>query len=321
MIDRFVIPVYNLNLEIEYKINSVIDNMEYNISLKTYTPSKINPDYINEEDLKETFKYGSENSIKSYYEVFQDEKVFIHNYTKTVLIIDITSKIETIKYYNLFKAIVNALNLTIENGIAYYEYFTFSQGYSYTKLNGTNSLPSYPQIFSPMNKEIFLENSFSLNSLDIIIQQIYNLDLKENQYSRIITLSLDYLQLSRRTEKIEQSFLILMITIEAMFKESENEKLYEKMIYLARLLSNNEIECNKILYKFKQVDKKQNKNEYFIGIRNTIAHGKESLEREEMKENVIDLYAYVRRCILAIIEIDAKSPLEDYYNDLFKQLQ
>jgi hypothetical protein len=321
MIDRFVVPVYNLSLDKEYECNGFTDDMEYNISLKTYSPSKRRSEYINEEDLKEAFKYGSKNSVKNYYEAFQDDNAFIHNYTKTLLIIDITSNIKSVKYYNLFEAIINALNLTIENGISYYKYFTFSQGYNYNKLHGLNSLHSYPAIFSPMNRKIFLDKFFSLNSLDIIIQEIYNLDLNKNQYSRIITLSLDYLKLSRRTEKIEQAFLILMIVIESMFKESESVALHKYIKYLAILLSKNDTEYNKILYKFKQSNNKQNKNEYFIGIRNAIAHGKESLESEEMKKNVIDLYSYTRRCILSIIEINSKKPLENYYNDLFKKIK
>ncbi len=321
MIDRFVVPIYNLRIDNEYNCSGIIDEMKYNILLKTYNASKINPDYINEEDLKELFKYGGKNSTKNYYDTFQDDKVFIHNYTKTFLLVDIVSEDKSVKYLYLFKAVIDTLNLTIEKGISYYEYFPFSKGYSYVKLNGISSLRSYPEIFSPMNEEILLNEFIPKNSLEIIIRQIYDLESKENQYSKIMILSIDYLNFSRRIEKIEQAFLILMITIEAMFKESENEKLYKKMSSLAKLISNSEVEYEEIIYKFKQKNQEQNQNEYFIGIRNSIAHGKEFLERDEMKAKVLELYKYIRRCIIEILDINDKFTLENYYEDLFKNIE
>uniref|UniRef100_UPI004048B18F hypothetical protein n=1 Tax=Aliarcobacter sp. TaxID=2321116 RepID=UPI004048B18F len=320
MIDRFVVPIYNLRIDNEYNCSGIIDEMKYNILLKTYNASK-NKDYINKEDLKELFKYGGKNSTKNYYDTFQDDKAFIHNYTKTFLLIDIVSEDKSVKYLYLFKAVIDALNLTIEKGISYYEYFRFSQGYSYIKLNGISSLPSYPEIFSPMNEEILLDEFAPKNSLEIIIKQIYDLESKENQYSKIMILSIDYLNFSRRIEKIEQAFLILMITIESMFKESENEQLYKKMSSLAKLISNSEVEYEEIIYKFKQKNQEQNKNEYFIGIRNSIAHGKEFLQGGEMKAKVLELYKYIRRCIIEILDMNDKFTLENYYEDLFKNIE
>ncbi|PUE65227.1 hypothetical protein [Arcobacter lacus] len=321
MIDRFVVPIYNLRIDNEYNCSGIIDEMKYNILLKTYNASKTNPDYINEEDLKELFKFGGKNSTKNYYDTFQDDKAFIHNYTKTFLLIDIVSENESKKYLYLFQAVINALNLTIEKGISYYEYFPFSQGHSYVKLNGISSLHSYPEIFSPMNEKMLLDEFVPKNSLEITIKQIYDLESKENQYSKIMILSMDYLKFSKRIEKIEQAFLILMITVEAMFKENKIAKSHERVKYLAKLLSNDEIEFNKILYKFKQKNKEQDEKEYFIGIRNSIVHGKEFLERDEMKTKVLELYKYIRRCIIEILDINDRFNLENYYEDLFKNIE
>lgn len=40
-----------------------------------------------------------------------------------------------------------------------------------------------------------------------------------------------------------------------------------------------------------------------------------------MKTKVLELYEYVRRCIIEILDINNKFTLENYYEDLFKNIE
>jgi ribosomal protein L35 len=335
MIDRYVIPIYNIENTENFELENSIDNITYKISLKTY--SRHNSDYalISEEELKEVFKYGNLDSIQNFYKIMESDDHVLHGFTKTLLVIDFMRKDDYQSYDELLYSILNSFHLSISKGISYYKYFSFKSyasnrfiihgGTGFLNFGQTfliHTLHSKPYNFSPMLREKHFLKKGDFSRIDKLILNLYVLyTMKENQYSRIMKLSIDYYKLSSTFEKIEQAFLILMITIEAMFKESENEKLYKKMSSLAKLISNSEVEYEEIIYKFKQKNQEQNQNEYFIGIRNSIAHGKEFLERDEMKAKVLELYEYIRRCIIEILDINDKFNLINYYEDLFKNIE
>ncbi|MGB5791795.1 hypothetical protein, partial [Poseidonibacter sp.] len=139
--------------------------------------------------------------------------------------------------------------------------------------------------------------------------------MKENQYSKIIKLSLDYHKLSRTFEKVEQAFLTLMICIESMFKKSDN--LWKDTPNIAKLLSETKSDYENILYKFKKNKSNPDFNKYYIEVRNSIAHGDDLLPTDEIKIKVLELHEYIRKCIIKILDINDEFELVNYYEDLF----
>ena len=104
-----------------------------------------------------------------------------------------------------------------------------------------------------------------------------------------------------------------------MFKSSS--KLYKDIDKLAKLLSSDLIQHDKILYKFKQNENQKEYKKYFIEVRNSIVHGDEYLSETELIEKLLELYEYVRQSILKILEINEGRPLNDYYSDLFGEIE
>lgn len=339
---RYIIPIYNIDRVEEFNYENKFSNINFKLNLKSYEKSNL-------KEFKNIVDTNDEKMLSNFFNIIRDNgKNNYLNFT-TLLTLDFETKnideeIGTIEYFEkstnvfnysvIFKSILESFHLILPYGFEYYKYIQQSDN-SYPFITGhsgtSSSFGAYqihtsyikPYFFSPLVELVVMKlKKEDFVRFEKVLINIYNLNTKEStEYSRIIKQSIDYHILAKTFLNNEQTFVVLMITIESIFKESENEKLYKRMSFLSKLISNNEVEYEEIIYKFKQKNKEQKQNEYFIGIRNSIAHGKEFLERDEMKAKVLELYEYVRRCIIEILDINDKFNLVNYYEDLFKNIE
>ncbi|WP_428026492.1 hypothetical protein [Arcobacter sp.] len=264
--------------------------------------------------------------------------IFRTSSSKTLLIIDfITSDIEgnksSIEYFEnsskvfnysiLKRSILETLHLVLPYGLGYYKYVSKSFN-SNVALKAFGGITKFfgdlevhtshikPYTFSPLVdvKLMRLKNE-DYSEFENIFNRIYDLNIqKDNQYSRILKQSIDYHILAKTFLNNEQTFAILMIAIEAMFKQYQNESLQKYIKEIGKLLSNN----------IKDRGRMEKSFHNFIPLRNDIVHGDE-YSLEELSKNLLELYKYVRQCILEILEINEKISLNNYYIDLFDEIE
>jgi len=332
LIDRYVIPIYNINNTEKLCYKRKFNSIEVELSLKTYRKHPTDNALIYDEDLNEVFKYAGNNAIKDFNQIMLDDNPVVHQFTKTLMVVDIIGIEDIQDYDEILSTILDSIHLSIPRGISYYKYFSFksyrSNSFVQSKVTSSfapeqaftiHSLHSKPYSFSPMLKGEHYLKKEDFKILDKMILNLYELyTMKENQYARIIKLSIEYHKLSITFEKIEQTFLVLMICIEAMFKKSD--KIWKDITYVAKLLSDHKDEYNNILYKFKKNESNKDFKEYYIEIRNAITHGDEMISKEKMQVKILELHEYTRQSIIGITKINMEKPLLNYYYDLFNEL-
>ncbi|MCK5020190.1 MAG: hypothetical protein KAS32_24340 [Candidatus Peribacteraceae bacterium] len=119
-------------------------------------------------------------------------------------------------------------------------------------------------------------------------------------------------------EKIEHSYLILMIMFESMFKRVEERNAENASIRISKFLAQDEAEMISINDEFY----KEKKQDSFCKIRNAIAHGDPSFDIEIIKAKYPILYSYVTKAIITLLHMPDTDfdKSKDYYDELDKYL-
>ncbi|TLP39151.1 HEPN domain-containing protein [Arcobacter arenosus] len=331
---KYIFPIYNILRMKEFHYENEFSNIKFKINLQTYEEGKNHYD--------EWLKVFDTEDKKLVYELFdlvkKQETIYRYSESKTLLVIDFetqyfSNEVDDIKsfeenekkfnYSVILRSILETLNLILPYGLGYYKYIS-KENNLYLSLpfheGNTNFFNGFqvhtphekPYSFSPLvDFRLMRLKKEDFNQFESVLLRVYGLNTEKlNQYSRIIKQSIDYLQLAKTFLNSEQVFVTLMIAIEAMFKKEQDKKLATYIKWIGKLLQK-ENNRGKI---HKAVDD-------FIPLRNNIVHGDEFLDKNEMDKKVLELYEYVRQCILAIMEINSKKELVNYYDDLFKEVE
>ncbi|WP_419767776.1 hypothetical protein [Arcobacter sp.] len=327
--DRYIIPIYNIYYLDEFNHKIEIEDTIIEISLKIYSENDMGF-FISLEEFEKIFESRDTKLFDSFYKAIMLDEKLIQDDCKVFLVVDFFKKAEN-RDLKLLNIILSTFHLLLKDGIVYHRYInrSFYQKSYFNTYSGSSSIENgldihtphqEPYSFSPfVGGNTYIKKS-ELDHFDTTFYILYNLYEKENsQYSRILKQAIDYHILAKTFLNNEQTFAILMIAIEAMFKSSRH--LYKDINKLAKLLASDLAQHDKILYKFKENENQKEFKKYFIAVRNSIVHGDEYLSEMELIEKLLELYEYVRQCILKILKINEERPLIDYYKDLFEEIE
>jgi len=319
--DRFIVPIYNIYYIDDFKTKIEIEETLIDISLKIYSKDNDNF-FIKNKDFKEILEEDNKNSFKTFYQnIMLDEKLIQKEECKVYLVVDFFQPMKN-NDLKLLDIIMTTFHLLLKDGVVYHRYFqkSFYNKNLKSVYSGTatmeNGLTIYvpheePYSFSPFVGGNDCISLTELNTFEKVFKLIYLLEKEQSQYSRILKQSIDYHRLAKTFLNNEQAFVTLMITIEAMFKKNQDENSSKYISRVTRFLSKNKRDNGKLSDSFK----------FFSNIRNDIVHGDKFLEDKELIKKLLELYEYVRLCILKILEINSIKPLENYYEDLFLEIE
>jgi streptomycin 6-kinase len=150
------------------------------------------------------------------------------------------------------------------------------------------------------------------NSCRITFQRLLDKHWNETKtYDKLLKLALEYHRLSFTLERADHAFLILMVVFEALFKKENDKSINNAADRIAKLLATVQTELKPIRKAFLN-----RPSTAFLLIRNGIAHGDPTLDRAIVRNHYIELYGYITKAIIKLINIPDSTIGANYYDDL-----
>lgn len=223
---------------------------------------------------------------------------------KFFLTIDVTYKYteelkisgNTAESVKIRSAVLDALRLVSSKGLLYYRDYNFSSILSSTRGSGAPLIDQY--LFSHLGHEpsILDESNFATcqSVFKTLLHKQHNSDEGPDT---LLELALAYHQIVFKLEKVQHSFLILMIIFESLFKNIGENNIANSSRRIGDELGNTSAEENAIKREFDD-----NADNTFGKLRNDIAHGDSSLDIQIIKDKYPVLYGYITRAIIKYVE-------------------
>ncbi|MCP4273609.1 MAG: hypothetical protein GY781_16905 [Gammaproteobacteria bacterium] len=337
VIFRYLTPVFNQSQFVEFEHSGHYKDATFSISLKGYGDDP-SPNILPEHDLNELLKYGSDGTLKNLWQMHRSER-FFPPLTNVVLVVDVIQPLiddrevasNTRESSIIFESIISALRLHASKGLAYeYSYIFRSPPICSTPLD------ELPEVIRMMAKESPGCASFRPHTIPVLSSRsrlgsglsvlrtdqyddcrktFHKLLEKEwddtDTFDKVLQLALEYHRTSFTLENIDHAFLVLMVLFEALFKKESEGNAGRAAGRIAKLLA------------LVKGDKGQIKQEFFdhptdafSKIRNKIAHGNPDLDYIMVKEKYLELYNYITKAIIDLLNLQNGIIGMDYYNDL-----
>lgn len=337
---RYLTPVFNYNSAINFECSGSYKDVTYSISLKRYAMKK--------DRFNPIFKYANEIAIEELRDNIGDTNLYIPSYTEVFLIVDVQQpftveterSVSTLTSYHIFEQILNALRLHTTTRLLHERYYIFRSP-PFIELKQPSCYKS-----ETMNQELIIKHGeeranyvgINLNTVPLMWGVMKNgeADLlthehdlckktfqillnKEWDYTRtsdkVIKLALDYYRISFNLERVEQAFLILIVSFEALFKKNQTEVNSKPADRIGKLLSTVQKGKKKISKDFFGTGKCLSK------IGNSIRHGDPTLDETLVEKEYPNLYRYITAAIIELLKIPDEILGENYYEELDEYLE
>ena len=201
----------------------------------------------------------------------------------------------TLESVEIGSAMLDALRLVSSKGLLYYNTYHF-RSIPIGRSTGSPLIDQY--IFSRLGSGPSVLDEADFTSCQSIFESLLNEKQNSDEDSdKLLELAMSYHQVVFKLEKVQHSFLILMIIFESMFKKGREKNIANASRRIGQVLGNTSQER-------KSIEKEFNGSiaNTFGKLRNKIAHGDSSLDIQVVKDKYPKLYAHVTRAIIKRIE-------------------
>ena len=170
----------------------------------------------------------------------------------------------------------------------------------------------FPHIFGPLIGELSI---LKKETYEVLTKEIeYFLRKKEDsRFNRLLSLSYSNYYYSFVVENAAHSFLLLIISCDALFKKPINEDGSNASSRIARLLAKDKYEMKSIRKQFWSND------DSFYKIRNRIAHGDPDIDLHFIKEKAKELFHYMQSALI-LLSTDIYELLDNNYYEALDNL-
>ncbi len=337
VIFRYLTPIFNQSHFLDFEHTGHYKDATFSIRLKGYggDPS---PNILPENDLNELFKYGSDGTIKNLWQMHRSKR-FFPPIANVMLVVDVIQPLiddrevasNTRESSIVFESIVSALRLHASKGLAYDNSYIFR-----SPPVPSTPLDELPEVIRVMAKESSGCGSFRPHTIPVLSSRsrlgsglsvlhtdqyddcrktFHKLLEKEwndtNTFDKVLQLALEYHRTSFTLENNDHAFLVLMVAFEALFKKESERNAGRAAARIAKLLASVKSDKGQIKQDFFD-----HTTDAFSKIRNEIAHGNPNLDYTMVKEKYSELYNYITKAIINLLNLQTGTIGLDYYNDL-----
>ncbi|HEY9301376.1 MAG TPA: hypothetical protein VIQ31_34440, partial [Phormidium sp.] len=134
-------------------------------------------------------------------------------------------------------------------------------------------------------------------------------------FDKVLKLALEYYRISFNLERVEQAFLILIVSFEALFKKNQTEVNSKPADRIGKLLATVKKGKKKIIKDFLDTENCLTK------IGNSIRHGDPTLDETLVEKEYPNLHKYITDAIIELLKIPDETLGENYYDELDKYLE
>ena len=206
----------------------------------------------------------------------------------------------TLECLEIRGSILDALRLKSTRGLLYYtdyEFRSIPNPYVASSASGTPLIDQY--LFSHLGNGPSVLNESDFATCQAIFEKLLSAHHDhEKDSDKLLELALSYHQVAFKLEKVQHSFLILMIIFESIFKQLEEHNITNAAKRIGDQLGNTDAEKTAIRKEFDN-----NVPNTFGKLRNDIAHGSSALDIHVVKDKYPTLYGYITRAIVHMLGI------------------
>lgn len=282
---------------------------DYSITLKQYPQGK--------ESFAELMTFAddaTQNALKSIH--ISDH----FHATDYFLVVDVTQPltenrkvaVNTWETLHIETQILTALRLHSSRGVKFEKSYGFrTPPFQYSGLS-----TSYPNARQNRVGHLGIEASVlhadSYQACRNTFEALVNRQWNDTETSdKLVSLALEYHRTAFTLQNVEHAFLILMVIFEALFKKDSERSASQAAGRIAKLLSEVKADRKPIQRDFNDAP-----TDAFSKIRNKIAHGNPTLDTQIVKSKYPDLYSYVTKAIVCLIDLPAGTIGSNYYDDV-----
>ncbi len=316
---RYLTPIFSHNRSANFEHSGQYKDASYNISLKGY-------DIPLEDMLRELLEHGNETAVENLQDINCSER-FSPSSTNVFLVIDVVQPLteerristNSQESLDIFEKIITSLRLHIKYGLLYEYTYIFNffpssgERHNYSRFCSSTLPIAIFKLLGNNNSFLLTEDE---NSCKITFQNLLDKQWDETKTpDKLLQLALEYHRLSFTLERVDHAFLILMVVFEALFKKEGERNANNAADRIAKLLATVQSESSLIKDVF--YDHPQTA---FSKIRNAIAHGDSNLDRTTVENQYPELYKYITKAIIKLINIPNGKIGTNYYDDLEKYI-
>lgn len=305
---RHITPVFNFELASQkiFSHQGVVQGVNFELTLKQYQAHEY-------QELLQSTDLEYIDCFKS--QVIWESRHFFGQHKDYYLVIDVFHQTDTPDAINSPQS--SRINSSAEQALRLHttKGYYFGETHTYRSTKPTersgDSMPQYSWNhlgFKPPSS--LTEQTFDAckTTMDILLKRQWG---EANvMFDKVLRLALSYHKTAFKLEKVEHSFLLLMVVFEALFKKDQKENKSHAWTRMANLLAYTQKEAKAIKTRF----------EKFGYIRNAIAHGEPTLKIEEVKQQYPLLYQDITQAIIQLLRITSLDLTQNYYDELIKYL-
>jgi hypothetical protein len=290
------------------------ESAQFSISVKDYNSE--NPDFI--KLLSDFQKKVPPITNIGTFEADLKANSFIRIDVKHTYKDDYKILCSTLEQNRIATAIISALRLHSSKGISYHRHYYYrnfpAPGYmSGICENGKSYTSDFSNMHLGQGKSVLNEVDYDKgrDTFDILIKGL----TEETSVENLISIAISYHAAVYHFSIIEHSFLILMVIFESLFKRHSENNASQAAIRISKLLDQNgSKDIQKLFF--------DNSPESFCNLRNDIAHGNFSSNKNIVKAKFPILYHYITKSIIALISLKEEhfDISQNYYDELDKYL-
>ncbi len=282
---------------------------EYSITLKQYPQGK--------ESFDELMAFAEDATRNALTAIHISDEFSTTDY---FLVVDVTQPLSddrkvasnTSETVDIETRILTALRLHSSRGVKFEKSYDFRKPPHQFSSHSISSPGARQYRFGHLGNEASVLHADSYEPCRNTFESLLNRHWNDKETSdKLLSLALEYHRTAFTLQNVEHAFLILMIIFEALFKKDSERSASQAAGRIAKLLSEVKADRKPIQRDFYDAP-----TDAFSKIRNKIAHGNPALDGQIVKSKYPDLYSYVTKAIVCLIDLPAGTIGSDYYDDV-----
>lgn len=291
---RSITPIFNFTLGAEFHHSGTFKDANFDVCLKKYDHG--------EKAYDELMRYADDAARKQLISIHMLNETMSTEYFLVIDVIhpsndDLKISRKSDESERVRNAILDSLRLHSPNGLLYDYTYYFSHPSPYGGTAYVCPLVNQNELLHlGYGVSVLPESEFEScrSTFNILLNKEGN---AINTFDKLLRLAIEYHKAVFNFQAIEHGFLILIVIFEVLFKKDESENRSQASVRISKLLSTVQKDQKKIHKEFSV-----NTNNFY-GLRNSIAHGDPSLDKEMVKSKYMDLYRYLTKAIVKLIAI------------------